>query len=152
MHTGTFTVQPDKEAQYLDRQLGLWIDHRQAYLIRNGTRKVEVIPSNVRRREKFTGGARIGGAYNQNLDSELRHNDHYQLQLEKYYAQVIKTLQQADSILIMGPGEAKLELKKALQKHGDLRNRLVKVESADKMTVNQMLAHVRLFYEEISNN
>ena len=133
----------------MDRQLGLWIDHKQAYLIRNGTKKVEIIPSNVKRRAHFTGGARIGGAYNQNLDSELRHNDHYQLQLEKYYAQVIKTLQQADSIIIMGPGEAKLELKKAIQKHGDLRNRLVKVEPADKMTVNQMLAHVRLFYENL---
>lgn len=136
----------------MDRQLGLWIDHKQAYLIRNGAKKVEIIPSNVKRREHYTGGARIGGSYNQNLDSELRHNDHYQQQLEKYYTQVIKTLRQADSILIMGPGEAKLELKKALQKHGDLRSRLVKVEPADKMTVNQMLAHVRLFYEELSHN
>jgi hypothetical protein len=136
----------------MDRQLGLWIDHKQAYLIRNGAKKVEVIPSNVKRRAHFTGGARIGGAYNQNLDSELRHNDHYQLQLEKYYAQVIKTLQQADSILLMGPGEAKLEFKKEIQKHADLRSRLVKVEPADKMTINQMLAHVRLFYENLSNN
>lgn len=136
----------------MDRQLGLWIDHKQAYLIRNGAKKVEIIPSNVKRRVHFTGGARIGGAYNQNLDSELRHNDHYQLQLEKYYAQVIKTLQQADSIIIMGPGEAKLELKKAIQKHASLRNRLVKVEPADKMTVNQMLAHVRLFYEKLAQH
>jgi hypothetical protein len=136
----------------MDRQLGLWIDHKQAYLIRNGTKKVEVIPSNVKRRAHFTGGARISGSYNQNLDSELRHNDHYQLQLGKYYAQVIKTIQNADSILLMGPGEAKLEFKKEIQKHADLRGRLVKVEPADKMTINQMLAHVRLFYENLSNN
>jgi len=136
----------------MDRQFGLWIDHKQAYLIRNGAKKVEVIPSNVKRRDNFNGGSRIGGSYNQNLDSELRHNDHYQLQLEKYYAQVIKTIQNADSILLMGPGEAKLEFKKEIQKYADLRNRLVKVEPADKMTVNQMLAHVRLFYEKLSNN
>lgn len=136
----------------MERHIGLWIDHKQAYLIRNGAKKVEVIPSNVRRRTRFTGGSRIGGAYSQNLDSELRHNDHYQLQLEKYYAQVIRTIHNADSIFIMGPGEAKLELKRALQKHGDLRNRLVKVEPADKMTVNQMIAHVRLFYENLRKN
>src|SRR5437762_3148124 len=92
----------------MDRQLGLWIDHKQAYLIRNGAKKVEIIPSNVKSRMRFTGGSRIGGAYNQNLDSELRHNDHYKLQLDKYYAQIIRNIQGADSIFIMGPGEAKL--------------------------------------------
>ncbi len=136
----------------MDRQLGLWIDHRQAFLVRNGTKKVEIIPSHIKRREHFTGGARIGGSYNQNWDSEQRHDDHYRSQLEKFYNQVIRTLHEADSILIMGPGEAKLELKRALQKHGDLRNRLIKVETADKMTVNQMVAHVRLFYESLSEN
>ena|ERR1051326_511302 len=136
----------------MDRQFGLWIDHKQAYLIRNGASKVEIIPSNVKSRIRFTGGTRIKGAYNQSLDSELRHNDHYKLQLEKFYAQVIKTLQNADSIFIMGPGEAKLEFKKALQKHADLRNRLVKVEPADKMTMNQMLAHVRLFFDNLTKN
>lgn len=136
----------------MERHIGLWIDHKQAYLIRNGAKKVEVIPSNVKPRVKFTGGSRIGGAYNQNLDSERRHNDHYKLQLDKYYAQVIKIIRNADSIFIMGPGEAKLEFKKALQKHNDLRKRLLKVESADKMTTNQMIAHVRLFYENLSDN
>lgn len=135
----------------MDRQFGLWIDHKQAYLIRNGASKVEVIPSNVKPRMRFTGGTRIGGAYSQNLDSELRHNDHYKLQLEKFYTQIIKTLHNADKIFIMGPGEAKLELKKAIQKHNSLRSRLVKVEPADKMTVNQMLAHVRLFFESLTN-
>jgi hypothetical protein len=136
----------------MERNIGLWIDHKQAYLIRNGAKKVEIIPSNIKRRPHFTGGTRIGGAYNQNLDSELRHNDHYKLQLEKFYAQVIKFIRDADSIFIMGPGEAKLELKKAIQKYNDLRARLVKVEPADKMTINQMIAHVRLFFNNLSNN
>ena len=135
----------------MDRQLGLWIDHKQAYLIRNGARKVEIIPSNVKRRAHFTGGARIRGIYNQKMDSEHHHDDHYRMQLDKYYAQIIKTIQNADSILLMGPGEAKLELKKEIQKHADLRNRLIKVEPADKMTVKQMLAHVRSFFETLLN-
>ncbi len=136
----------------MDRQLGLWIDHKQAYLIRNGARKVEVIPSNVKPRARFTGGARIGGIYNQRMDSEHHHDDHYRIQLDKYYAQIIKYLRNADSIMIMGPGEAKLELKKAIQKHADLRHRLVKVQPADKMTMNQMLAHVQSFFENLLHN
>jgi hypothetical protein len=134
----------------MDRHVGLWIDHRQAYLIRNGAEKVEVIPSNVKRRIHFSGGSRIGGTYNQKMDSELHYNDHYKNQLEKYYTKIISAIQNADSIFIMGPGEAKLELKKLLQRHKDLRNRLVKVEKADKMTLNQIIARVRLFYENLS--
>src|SRR5215510_470125 len=135
----------------MDRHVGLWIDHKQAFLIRNGAKKVEVIPSNVKHRIHFSGGSRIRGTYNQKMDSELHYNDRYKNQLEKYYTQIISAIQNADSIFIMGPGEAKLELKKLLQRHKDLRNRLVKVEKADKMTLNQIIARVRLFYENLSD-
>jgi len=136
----------------MDRNIGLWVDHKQAFLIRNGTKKVEVIDSKVKSRTHFSGGSRIRGTYNQRMDSELHHDDYYKSQLDKYYTQIILAIHNADSIFIMGPGEAKLELKRALQRHKDLRNRLVKVEKADKMTINQMIAHVRLFYENTTNN
>ena len=130
----------------MNRNIGLWIDHKNAYLIWHDKGKVEVIPSNVPPRTRSSGGARIGGRYNQRVDSELRYNDRYKNQLNKYYLQVISTLQDADSILLMGPGKAKLELEKAMEKRKDLHKRLLKVETAGKMTMNQMVAHVRRFF------
>ena len=47
----------------------------------------------------------------------------------------------------MGPGEAKVEFQKAIKKSKDLHRRLLKVETTDKMTKNQMIAYVRKFYE-----
>lgn len=134
----------------MDRNLGLWIDHKQAYLIWHDRRKVEVIPSNLEPRTHFSGGTRIGGRYNQRVDSELRYNDRYKNQLSKYYQQVISTIQNADSIFIMGPGEAKLELEKAIKRYKDLARKLLKVETADKMTKNQMVAYVRDFFSKKS--
>ncbi|PWB70515.1 MAG: hypothetical protein C3F07_16930 [Anaerolineales bacterium] len=134
----------------MDRNLGLWIDHKQAYLIWYDRRKVEVIPSNLEPRTHFSGGTRIGGRYNQRVDSELRYNDRYKNQLSKYYQQVISTIQNADSIFIMGPGEAKLELEKAIKRYKDLARKLLKVETADKMTKNQMVAYVRDFFSKKS--
>jgi hypothetical protein len=47
----------------------------------------------------------------------------------------------------MGPGEAKVEFQKAIQKSKDLQKRLLKVETTDKMTKNQMIAYVKKFYK-----
>jgi stalled ribosome rescue protein Dom34 len=130
----------------MNRNIGLWIDHKQAFLIWHDRKKVEVIPSNLEPRIHHSGGTRIGGRYNQSVDSELRYNDRYNNQLSKYYEKVISTIQNADSIFIMGPGEAKLELKRAINKRKELIKKLLRVETADKMTKNQMIAYVKEFF------
>ena len=62
--------------------------------------------------------------------------------LNKYYDEVISFIRNAESILIFGPGEAKLELRKKLE-HLRLQGRIVGFETVDKMTDNQILAKVR---------
>jgi hypothetical protein len=135
----------------MNQNIGLWIDHKQAFLIWHDRKKVEVIPSNLEPRTHFSGGTRVGGRYNQSVDSELRYNDRYKNQLSKYYEQVIATIQNADSIFIMGPGEAKLELERAIKKRKSLIKKLLKIETADKMTRNQMIAYVRDFFVKLNN-
>jgi stalled ribosome rescue protein Dom34 len=130
----------------MDRNVGLWIDHKQAYVIWYENDKIEVILSHIEPPAHLSGGTQLGGKFNQKGDMELRHNDRYKLQLSKYYQQVISRLKDVDSIFIMGPGNAKIEFEKALKKHKSMQNRLLKSETADKMTMNQMIAHVREFY------
>jgi len=129
----------------MTRHVGLWIDHKNAYIIMPGEQQVQVIPSNLEPRV-HGGGTRIGGMYNQGLDSELGYNDRYQHQLHEFYEKVITSVREAEHIYVMGPGEAKLEFEKALHKHKGLRERLLKVETADKMTQKQMAARVRDFF------
>jgi stalled ribosome rescue protein Dom34 len=131
----------------MDRNVGLWIDHKQAYAIWYSDGTVEVIPSQIEPPAHDSGGTRMGGKQNSKADRELRHNDRFKLQLQKYYQQVISALKRADSILIMGPGEAKIELEKAIKKNKDLQRRILKVETAAKMTKNQMIAYVKNFYK-----
>ncbi len=131
----------------MDRHIGVWIDHKQAYVIGYKDGRVDVIPSNIEPPAHFSGGTQLGGKLNQKGDLELRRNDRYMVLLNKYYRQVIAALRDADSIFVMGPGEAKIEFGKALRKHKAMQKRLVKVEAADKMTKNQMIARVRKFYK-----
>ena len=71
-----------------------------------------------------------------------RHKHHF----SAYYNEVIRGIGDSDAILIFGPGEAKGELKKAMEKSKDLRERIVGVESDDKMTQRQIAAKVRDYF------
>ena len=62
--------------------------------------------------------------------------------LNIYYDEVISRIRDAESILIFGPGEAKGELKKRLQREG-IGGRIVGVETVDEMTDHQIAAKAR---------
>jgi 16S rRNA U1498 N3-methylase RsmE len=130
----------------MDRNVGLWIDHKQAYAIWYKDGRVEVIPSRIEPPAHYSGGTQLGGKLNQKADVELHHNDRFRQQLNKYYQQVISALKNADLIFIMGPGKAKIELEKAIKKNKSMQTRILRVETAAKMTKNQMIAYVRKFY------
>jgi stalled ribosome rescue protein Dom34 len=131
----------------MDRNVGLWIDHRQAYAIWCEDGRVEVISSHIEPPAHSSGGTQLGGKLNQKGDVELHHNDRFRLQLNKYYQQVMSALRNAASIFIMGPGTAKTEFEKVLKKDKTMKKRILKVETADKMTKNQMIAYVREVYQ-----
>jgi hypothetical protein len=59
---------------------------------------------------------------------------------------VVSFLRNADSIWIFGPGEAKGELKKRLERE-NLDGRIYRVETAGKMTDRQITAKVRQHFE-----
>ena len=52
----------------------------------------------------------------------------------------------AECILLLGPGEAKIELKHHLEREG-LGERIVGVDTVDKMTDRQIAAKVRQYFE-----
>jgi hypothetical protein len=132
----------------MNRNVGLWIDHKQAYAIWCEDGRIEVISSHIEPPAHFSGGTQLGGKQNQKGDTELHHNDRFRLQLNKYYRQVLSALKNADSILIMGPGTAKIEFEKIMRKNKGMQDRILKVKTVDKMTKNQMIAYVREFYQK----
>jgi hypothetical protein len=62
--------------------------------------------------------------------------------LNNFYDQIIAVIREADSIKIFGPGEAKGELEKRIENEG-LKERLIVIETVDKMTDRQIAAKVR---------
>ena len=69
-------------------------------------------------------------------------------QLKKYYHQIIELKKDADKIMIMGPGEAKIELKKEMEKSKALITKIAGVYTRDKMTANQVSAEVKSYFDQ----
>jgi hypothetical protein len=133
----------------MSAKVGLWIDHKQAFVVYLS--KVDVstktILSNVERHTRASGGSRSATPYGpQEIVAEDRIDRKYKHHLDQYYEEVVRAVTGAKSILIMGPGEAKGEFKKYLQKMGRKPTPALVVETADKMTQTQIIAKVKQHY------
>lgn len=118
-------------------EAGVWIDHRKAVIaiIADQNEEMKQIESHVEKDVRHSDAAEQQSAEDQR---DRRFTGH----LNKYYDEVIACLRGADAILILGPGEAKIDLVKRLA-HEALGGRVVGVETVDKMTDRQVAARVR---------
>lgn len=129
---------------------GLWIDHRKAVIVLitpMGEETMEIL-SNIEEQSGRIEGARSTAPYEAQLvkadDSRERK---FMGQLDQYYAEVIAAIRGVESLLILGPGEAKGELKNHLDqaKFGKI---IIALETSDKMTNKQISARVREYFSK----
>jgi hypothetical protein len=128
----------------MKKQIGLWIDHRETILVTIGehgeeTRRIE---SGMEKHVRFSGGA---GSRDHSADDQR--DRQFTEHLNNYYDEVISHLRDAESILIFGPGEGKGELKTRLESQ-KLGERIVGIETEDKMTDRQIAAKVRQRFQK----
>lgn len=123
---------------------GLWIDHKEAVVVTlmGQHPRTMRIPSSVEKQPRRAGEPEAGHHPDMQAPSDPTREREYQGDLARYYDKVISSLPAADEVLIFGPGEAKNELKKRMEKCRNGR-RALKVETTGKMTERQVVAHVR---------
>jgi hypothetical protein len=127
---------------------GVWIDHRKALMVfvtPAGERSTHIF-SKVESQLRRSGDSPLKGRY---AADQVPADDSRQKaltgELNIYYDAVVAALRNAASFVILGPGEAKSELKKRLVKN-KLGGRVCAVESADKMSDRQIAAKVREYF------
>ena len=119
----------------MKKTVGLWIDHRKAvmvFLTGNGA-EIKLVTSDIERPHRQSGAATPA--------DDIRQRD-LTKRLNGFYDEVISCIRGAEEIFILGPGEAKGELRKRLEKDY-LGRRIVGVETSDKMSDPQTVARVR---------
>ena len=123
----------------MNKEIGLWIDHRKAVIVIVSAEGEEVreITSHMEKHVRFSSGNNSEDGSSEDI-RDRQFGNH----LNSYYDEVIALVRDADSIQIFGPGEAKGELEKRLESKG-LKGRIVGLETVDKMTDRQIAAKVR---------
>lgn len=126
---------------------GLWIDHREAVIVTISEAGCETrhVRSGVERQLRRSGDP-PNGAFDQGTPADDSQEREFTGHLARYYDEVISHVRDAESILILGPGEAKGELKARLEKRKE-RMPAVEMETADKMTEPQIVARVRHHFQ-----
>jgi stalled ribosome rescue protein Dom34 len=119
---------------------GVWIDHRQAILVvlTDKGQEIRKIASDI----ADTGRPSSGNAHSSHdYVSEDSQERKFESELKAFYDQVIDGLQGAQTLLILGPGEAKVEFHKRLESKKQ-NGTQAEVVTADKMTEGQLVAKV----------
>ncbi len=122
--------------------VGIWIDHRKAIIVSAsaGLVTTKTVESEVEGHPRYSGFPEAGRGEKQ---YEGRHAE----SLHHYYDAVIGQLGQPDAVLIVGPGEAKLELEERLKRASGASARTVEVETAPVLTEPQVVAHVKEHFQ-----
>lgn len=129
----------------MKKEIGLWIDHREAILVilTEGTEEILHITSNDEKHIRYSGRSHSKTPEGlKEVTAEDQRDRKFDNHLNKYYDKVIAVVRGADTIQIFGPGEAKGELRKRIARDG-LKAHILAVETADKMTDHQIAAKVR---------
>lgn len=122
----------------MKRNVGLWIDHHKAVIVfvEGEEEEIKIINSDIEEYHRQSGVSMPADDIRQR---ELTGH------LNTYYDDVISCIGQAESILIFGPGEAKGELNKRMEKDNH-SGHVVGIEPADKMTEPQIAAKARKYF------
>lgn len=139
------------------KHVGIWLDHRRAWVVslvkgnlppRDDEVIFETFKSNMERKVRLSGGSRTRktpyGPQDIAVDGTMERR--IKQQLRDYYRAIIAYIQDADRIIIFGPGEAKFEFKKEIEKARGVAHKIKGVETTDKMTEKQIIAKVKKFY------
>jgi hypothetical protein len=130
---------------------GIWIDHRKALIVivTPTQARTVLIVSKVEKHLERSGDSPLKGPYeSRQVPADDSRQRALTGELNIYYDNVIAAVRSAGALLILGPGEAKGELKKRLAKK-KLGVRVAALETADKMTDQQVVAKVRAYFSGV---
>lgn len=138
----------------MKKQTGIWIDSSKAIIVTldGDSEKITEIDSEVENdvyynREGNTGTFSSGGHHSTN---ESQFEARKEEQLNYFLKSVLSYVKNSDELIVFGPAQTKTKLEqKLLKDHLIEPGKLKAVETADKMTLNQIVEKVRRYYNPL---
>ncbi|MBW8360610.1 MAG: hypothetical protein K0M56_00320 [Kaistella sp.] len=135
----------------LNKQVGVWLDHSEAYFIdlSKDSNIVEKVNSDQESHLRIAGeqgdGVRLGN--NRSTNNEHQKHSREQELSKEYYDMLADRLKNFDDILLFGSTHAKDELYNELKSDKHFDGKTISVKPADHLTENQMIAEVRKHFD-----
>jgi len=132
----------------MKKQIGVWVDHREAIVVTLSGADAETtrILSNSESQPRRASDHTSGSFEPQQVQSDDTRERKHVAELNHFYDEVISHLQTADSLLICGPGEARMELKKRLEAKSKSGTEIT-LKAADSMSEPQIVAMIREHFQ-----
>lgn len=133
----------------MTHNVGIWIDHTKAVIVNalDATPSAATIASDLGPDAHFSGRAHnVSPDGAQENRGERRTEAHRRLELDRYYDEVIARMGAPDELLIMGPGEAKHELKRRMGHVKALASVKVALDTTDKLRDNEIVDLVKAHF------
>ncbi|MBK7870222.1 MAG: hypothetical protein IPJ74_05795 [Saprospiraceae bacterium] len=137
----------------MKKQTGIWLDSREAFVVQLNKNDAVVlhIESDI---ENFNvvGGCRSKTLWGpQESVSESKYLGRRQHQEKNYFESLMDAVKDADELYVCGPAEAKIGLTKAIEASTTFHPNLLGVETIDSMSQNQIVAHIKAFFNAVGN-
>jgi len=125
-------------------RFGIWVDRSMAIVIRVNREKCHTwtMSSGVENAPH----PRSGTENRCTTTDERRDCGSEQTTVREFHQRIVAMIGNADAVLILGPGTAKLELLDEINSAEHPRHRVVGVETADTLSVRQLEARVMSFF------
>ena len=134
----------------MKKQTGIWIDTSKAIIVTftDGKEHITEIESDIENRiyhDKESDKGTFMGSHH--INSERTFDDRKKHQYDHFLKHVLSHIKESDELYVFGPSETKIKLKQKIDDGKTIAdNKLKSVETADSMTLNQVVAKVKKFY------
>ncbi len=138
----------------MEKQVGIWIDSKKAIIVSLDGQKEEKITeidseveNSVYHNKEGNKGTFSGSHHG---DSETKFDNRKKEEMNYYLKSVMNYIKKSDYLYIFGPGETKTKLEQKIHDDKSLgKTNLKAVETSDNLTLNEIVAKVRDFYNPL---
>lgn len=138
----------------MEKQVGIWIDSKKAIIVTLDGQKEEKITeidseveNSVYHNKEGDKGTFSGSHHS---DSETKFDNRKKEQIDYFLKSVLFYVKGSDYLYLFGPGETKIKLEKKIRDDKSLEKiNLKAVETSDSMTLNEIVAQVKEFYNPL---
>lgn len=138
----------------MEKQVGIWIDTKKAIVVTlegHKEEKITEIDSEVENKVYHNKESDKGNfSAGHHSDNETKFGNRKKEQMNYYLDTVMDYIKSSDYLYIFGPGETKLKLEQRIRDKKSLgKINLKAVETSDSMTLNEIVAQVKDFYNPL---